>query len=148
MRADQLGAVLRDVEGVLTSAGAGSAGADIAALAEYLEHQGARDADEVIAEIKEKLDPATAIRLAVAGHVERLKAAGFDETAFKSAFASLKADATLRKPDDLLQVLKGYGVIRISGRTQKSYLDSLEKHFYWLLYNRDADAMAGRATPW
>ena len=147
MRADQLKNNLLEIKGIFSAAGVALAENDVAKLAEYFERQGERDLDEVLEEITAKLDPTVGRRLAIAAHIEALKMAALDETRFQAALNALRTDRSLDKLD-VLQVLQGYGVIRISGKSRDAYLESLDKHFYWLLYNRDADAMAQRATPW
>lgn len=147
MRAAQINTVLQEIKCIFAAAGAGTAEKDLELLAEYFEQQGDRDLDEVLAGLRSRLDPVAAKSASVALHSESLKDAGLDESRFRSAFAKLKGDKVLDN-DDLLKVLRSYGVIRISGKSRNSYLESLEKHFYWLLYNRDADTMAKRATPW
>ena len=150
MRADQLSKTLLEIKGIFSAAGLPAIEKDVATLAEYIGQQGDRDVDHVLAEIKAKLDPAAKPAVGsgqIAGHIEALKNAGLDEARFRSALGSLRADKALDK-QDVLQVLQGFGVIRINGKSRDAYLESLDKHFYWLLYNRDADAMAERATPW
>ena len=147
MRAEQLKVALDEIREIFAAAGLATATSDFARLAAYVEKQGDRDLDDVLSEIREKLDPTASKRVAVAQHVGRLTQAGLDEPKFRSALSQLRTDLTLDK-QDVLQVLKDYGVIRISGKSRDDLLESLDKYFYWLLYNRDADAMAKRATPW
>ena len=147
MRANELKDSLFEIRDIFASAGISAAENDVARLAEYIEQQGDRDLDEVLAEIREKLDPSAGKRKICSRHVENLKSAGLDESRFHAALKNLRDDKVLDK-NDILQILKDYGVIRIGGKSRDSFLESLDKHFYWLLYNRDADAMAKRATPW
>jgi hypothetical protein len=147
MRADQLKVALLEIKDIFAAAGVAAAEKDMAELAQFIERQGDRDVDSILAEIRDKLDPSARIKLLVVHHVDQLKASGLDEPKFRSAFMRLRDEKLLDK-QAVLDVLKQYGVIRVSGKSRDSYLESLDKHFYWLLYNRDADAMAKRATPW
>ncbi len=147
MRADELKVSLSEIREIFAAAGVAAAEKDIALLTEYIEQQGLRELDEVLAEISEKLDPSLALRAQISRHVENLKRAGLDEPQFRAALSALREDKSLDK-HSILNILKDYGVIRIGGKSREAYIESLDKHFYWLLYNRDADAMAKRATPW
>ncbi len=116
-------------------------------LEKYIDLHGDRDLDELLEEIREKLDPAIRKHQDINRYVERLKSAGHDEAKFHAALQLIKNDKAIDK-DDVLQIARTYGVIRISGKSKPSYIESLDKHFCWRLYNRDADEMAKRATPW
>jgi hypothetical protein len=147
MRADRLKHGIQEIRSILSAAGAASAETDFAKLEEFFDHHGDRDLDELLVEIRAKLDPVSKKQDIIARHLDRLKSAGFDESKFHAVLQAIKNDKTFDK-DDVLQIAKAYGVIRISGKSKASYIESIDKHFYWRLYNRDADEMAKRATPW
>jgi ribosomal protein L12E/L44/L45/RPP1/RPP2 len=147
MRADRLIRAIQDIRSILGAAGATAAETDFEKLEEFIDGHGDRDLDELLGEVRAKLDPAQKKQGAIAQHLDRLKSAGFDEAKFHAALQAIKNDKALDK-DDVLQIAKAYGVIRISGKSKPSYIESIDKYFYWRLYNRDADEMAKRATPW
>lgn len=147
MRTDELKTALLELREIFAASGDSKSEGDLTKLAEYFERQSNRDLAEVLREIRDKLDPSSARRIAIAHHVDQLREAGFEEAKFRLALAELKVDKALDK-NDILKIATEYGVIRISGKSRDSYLESIEKHFYWVLYNHDADAMAKRATPW
>lgn len=147
MRADRLKHSIQEIRSILAAAGAAAAEADFGKLEEYIERNGDRDLDELLSEMHGKLDPAQSKQEVIAQHLDRLKSAGLDEAKFRSALQAIKSEKTFGK-DDVFQIAKAYGVIRISGKSKASYIESIDKHFYWRLYNRDADEMAKRATPW
>ncbi|MFY9642872.1 MAG: hypothetical protein WCD20_20405 [Rhodomicrobium sp.] len=147
MRADRLKHAIQDIRSILGSAGATAAETDFAKLEEFIELNGDRDLDELLAEVRAKLDPAQKKQEAIAQYLDKLQSSGFDEAKFHGALQAIKNDKTFDK-DDVLLIAKAYGVIRISGKSKSSYIESIDKHFFWRLYNRDADEMAKRATPW
>lgn len=147
MRANDLSASILELKAIVAAAGANTAEADLAKLAEFIGSYGDEDADRVLEEIKSLLDPAALKARAIERRAKALLDAQFDEHAFRSEINAIREDKYLNK-DDVLAILNKYGVIRISGKSRATYLESLEKHFYWKLYNKDADEMAKRATPW
>lgn len=147
MKADEVESALEKLREVIAEAGATAAAKDIAALARLMALHRGEDFDSVLRDIELRLDPAANKQRLLAQHLETLQATKLDEAAFKVAFAALRQDKAITK-DDILDLAKSYGVIRIGGRSREAALECIEKHFYWLLYNRDADAMAKRATPW
>lgn len=82
-----------------------------------------------------------------ASYADQLKAADFDESAFKAVLADLAQDASIKKAE-AAEIARDYGVIRLETRSKAAIMESIEKHFYWMLYNREANEMAKRATPW
>jgi hypothetical protein len=147
MRAEQLKLALLEIKGLFTAAGVAAVEKDMDTIADYVGRDGSRNVDQLISEIRAKLDPSVSKAVRIAQHVASLKEAGLQEQSFHAAIDGLRMDKSMDKTD-VLKVLQAFGVIRINGKSRESYIESLDKHFYWLLYNRDADAMAQRATPW
>lgn len=144
MRVNEIREAIENLRPVLAAGGAGAAERELAKLVELLGTHDDRDLDEFIAEIRSSIEAA---KPDPSIFVNRLVAAGDDEARFKSALAEVAAAATVKKPE-ALDIAKRYGVIRIDTKSRASIIESIEKHFYWMLYQRDADAMAKRATPW
>lgn len=149
MRVDEIRAALENVRQVLAAGGAAAAERDLKRLVDQLAANGDRDLDQYVAEVREAISEAKAgpDAASVETAVGWLKDAGFDEAAFKAALKKIE-DATAIKKDAALLIAQGYGVIRINSRSRASIIESIDKHFYWALYQRDADEMAKRATPW
>jgi hypothetical protein len=147
MRATELMRPLEEIRETFIAAGLAVPAKEIADVISVLEAHGDRKLDEILQEISARLDPAAQRQLVCAKHVKALRAAKFDEPTFRRALESLRGDKSADKAD-VLQIAKDYGVIRMSGKSRDGYLESIDKYFYWALYNRDADEMAKRATPW
>lgn len=144
MRVNELKEAIENVRAVLAAGGAGTAERDLARLIDLLAAQGDKDLDTYISEVKAVLDPKGPD---VGLFIARLKSAGDDEKVFKSTLDEIAKAPAIKKPE-ALKIAQGYGVIRLNERSKASIVESIEKHFYWSLYQRDADAMAKRATPW
>lgn len=142
MRVRDLRLALEQIRDVFDGGGAVAQARDLQRVADMLAKNDGADLTSYLDDVRSKLQPATPER-----YVEALRNAGFDEDKFKAVIADMRADRNLDK-DGVHSVGEGYGVIRLSGRGKDSLIDSIEKHFYWLVYNRDADEMAKRATPW
>jgi glycosyltransferase A (GT-A) superfamily protein (DUF2064 family) len=147
MRASELKTALCEIQDIFAASGSASVANAVGEFATFIDQQGDRDLDEVVAEIAEKLDPVARKQLVIARHVKRLKQSNLVEAAFQEALAVIRADKALDAAD-VLKIAKDFGVIRIGGKTRAAVIESIDKHFYWLVINRDADAMAQRATPW
>lgn len=143
MRVGELSVILDEVARLLASGGGASAARDLEKLRALLEQHSDRDLGDYLSEIEHKLDPVS--RAAV--HIARLKEAELDERRFEVALERMRADDAISK-DAAIAVAKGYGVIRLTTRSRSTVIESIDKHFHWMLYNRDADALAKRATPW
>lgn len=147
MLSTQLSKTIQEIKKIFSAAGVPAAESDFQQLAAYIEQKGDKEIDALFDEIRVNLDPSSRKKLLLNQHLTALRAAELEPTTFKSALDALSRDSILDK-NDVLQVAKAYGVIRIAGKSKASYVESIDKHFYWMLYNRDADAMAKRATPW
>ena len=75
----------------------------------------------------------------------RLKDAGLDQGKLLNELAAMRADKAIRKKH-LIAIADRYGADS-SGSVAKIY-KSIEQRQNMLIYNRDADAMARKATPW
>lgn len=78
---------------------------------------------------------------------DRLVSAGENEAEFKTALGEIAGMASVKK-SKALEIAKRYGVIRIDAKSRASIIGSIETHFFWSLYQRDANAVAKRVTPW
>jgi hypothetical protein len=79
-------------------------------------------------------------------YLRRLKDAGLAEHKFTAVFASLEADKKLKKPE-LIKIAEGYTGSADRKANAKKLLKHIKTHFYAMLYERDANELAKRATP-
>lgn len=147
MQASELKKPLLEAKETLEAAGAILAAKDIGGLLDLIDSQADVELDQFLLHVQRQLDPSAHKSVLRTLHVSALRNALLDEAKFKLAMNALRAEKALDKTD-VLSVAKNYGVIRIAGKSRDGYLESIEKYFYWALYNRDADEMAKRATPW
>lgn len=147
MLSTQLSKTIQEIKEIFSAAGIPAAESDFQQLAAYIEQKGDTEIGALFDEMRTRLDPALQKKIIANQHLAAIKAADLEPAKFKAALDSLGRDPMLDK-NDVLQIAKAYGVIRIAGKSKASYVESIDKHFYWMLYNRDADAMAKRATPW
>ncbi len=145
MRVNEIKAAIENVRSILAAGGASAAERDLSKLVKLLAEQGDRDHDEYVAEVQATL--ASGGKPDLNAIAARLAAAGDSEAAFKTVLAEIESSTAIKKAE-ALDIAKSYGVVRINERSKASIIESIDKHFYWMLYQRDADAMAKRATPW
>lgn len=94
-------------------------------------------------------------------YADRLRAAGISndlmrDDQYDSAVWRPQVEAILAEIADdpsvdtaaVRAIAEELDVIRVSGRSKTSLIDNILSHYIWLLYQRDANAMARRATPW
>jgi hypothetical protein len=144
MRVEEIKTAIENLRDILAAGGAKSAEADLSRLIELLAAQGDKDLDQYVNEVRGILEPKPEC---VDSFVGRLKSAREDEGLFKAALADIAKAKLIKKPE-AVEIAKRYGVIRIDQKSKASVIASIEKYFYWMLYQRDAGAMAQRATPW
>lgn len=77
----------------------------------------------------------------------RLNAAGLNEAEFLRALEQLGNDKSVKKAD-LVQIAQGYVGYADKKASAPKLIDAIKTRFYGKIYDRDADAMAKRATPW
>lgn len=147
MRVRELQSALAEIKGVFAAAGASAAERDLEAVLSLLADEGDRDLEAYLKEVREQLGGSPRRESSVSDLTARLIAAGLDEAKFKVVLSQIVQDATLGKAE-VQDIAKQYGVIRLNTRSRAAIIESIEKHFYWMLINHDADAMAKRATPW
>lgn len=149
MQAGQLREVLEEVRRLFATGGAAAVERDLGRLAELLEGHETKELEAYLAELARHVDAVVAkpADKTALDYASRFEQAGLDEARFKSLVRSMRDDPKVSK-EVALAVAKSVGVIRLNTKSRASAIESIEKHLYWLLYNRDADSMAKRATPW
>jgi hypothetical protein len=147
MRLKELQSALAEIRDVFAAGGSSTAERDLDAVLSLLASEPDRDLGAYLAEIRNVLNGKRHPSSSASELAATLIAAGLDEEKFKTALATISADQAIGK-QEMLDLAKTYGVIRLNARSRSTILESIEKHFYWMLINRDADNMAKRATPW
>ncbi len=147
MKTSDIKRPLIEAQETLAAAGSVAAARDIGELLALVDDYADMEFEQFISNVQRKLDPAAVKTSVRTAYVKMLQDAKMDEPTFKLALAKLASEPQFDKAD-VLAVAKGYGVIRLEGKSKVAYLDSIERYFYWLLNNRDANEMASRATPW
>jgi len=82
----------------------------------------------------------------VAESIRRLAEAALDERLFLKAHADIKADKSLKKAN-LQKIAESYAGSFDPKATTPKLVDAIRLAFYKKHYERDARALAGRATP-
>lgn len=79
-------------------------------------------------------------------YARRLTEAGLSETAFLAVIAEMQTDRKLKKPA-LQKIAKAYAGSFDNRASGSKLIDEIKLAFYTKVYERDARAMARRATP-
>jgi hypothetical protein len=144
VRVRDLKATLAEIHGIFVSAGARPQQKAFGRVTDALANYEDDDLDEFLTDLE------TASNAAVAPlakrYVDMLTDAGSDEPRFLAVLSQLSADKKVKKPD-LQRIVKGFtgAVDRRANAAQLS--DEIKKAFYKALYERDARALAKKATP-
>jgi NurA-like 5'-3' nuclease len=82
-----------------------------------------------------------------AKRLQQLEDAGVSEADFLRAFDELRQDRTVKKPEllKIASVYVGYADKKLSS---DKLLEAIKTRFFAKVYDRDANEMAKRATPW
>jgi hypothetical protein len=144
MRVRDLRAVLGDIQRVFKVSGAKTQEAALAKLATTLRSQDGRDLDSYLKALEDEIQAASLPP--AAAYFRELEAIGFNEQAFKDLADRLERDRTLGK-SDLVAIVERYTGSADRRTTMKKLIKQLRAHFYAKLYERDANALAKRATP-
>ncbi|MEQ1669826.1 MAG: hypothetical protein HOO99_13010 [Hyphomicrobiaceae bacterium] len=145
MRGHSLRELLHDIQSSISAAGAVVQAKALGQLAEAFKHSDEKSVDDISADIASAIADANAP--AWEKHAKALKASALDERLFLQAIAAIQNDKGLKKPQ-IVAIAKDYGV-RVEAKASVDRLvEQIKSIFYEQLYQRDADAMAQRATPW
>ena len=145
MRGHQLREILNDIRTAISGSG-GTKHADAldriqSALAD-LDHAPAGD---VISRVESAAttisSPPWSLKLS------QLQGVGLNEAAFLKLIEEISADKSLKKAD-LLQITQAYVGYADKKASSAKMIDAIKTRFYGKIYDRDADIMAKRATPW
>jgi hypothetical protein len=145
MHVKELRAALKEIGEVFSAAGAEALEKDLAAVIELL---GNND-DLELSTFLEVLKKGLAGKLSISSDewLQRLKDAALDESAFLRTFADLEASACPKS--DLLKITENYTGSKFKAKSSKQdLLAGIKSDFYGRIYDRDADRIAKRATPW
>ena len=76
-----------------------------------------------------------------------LRQAELSEPSFVRALDGIANDKSLKK-NDLVKIVEGYVGYADKKASNSKLIDALRVRFFGKMYDRDADEMAKRATPW
>ena len=145
MRGNGLRAILQDIQSALTAGGGAAQAKALEKLSQSFETQDAASVSDIASSVEATITEASLPSWQK--HARALKAAGLDEREFSRAFAAIANDKSLKK-SDLAEIAKEYEVRVGPKLTSEKIADKIRGAFYEKLYERDANAMAKRATPW
>jgi len=145
MRGHQLREILSDIRDAISGSGGAKQAEAIdriqSALAD-LDHCPANDVvNRVDAAVASVTQPAWEAKLA------QLQSAGLDEVEFLKRLDEIVTDKSIKKAD-LLQIAQAYVGYADKKASASKLADAIKTRFYGKIYDRDADEMAKRATPW
>jgi hypothetical protein len=79
--------------------------------------------------------------------LNELVRADLSEPAFLKALDELRCDKSVNK-GDMHKIAEAYVGFSNKGASREKLLDAIKSRFYGKIYDRDANEMAKRATPW
>lgn len=145
MRGHGLRAILHDIQSVLSAGGATAQAKAVVQLSDALKPSDEKEVADIAASVGAAVAAASAP--AWQKHASALRAAGLDEAKFQQAFLGVSGDKSLKK-SDVAAIAKDYG-LRVEAKASTArLLEQVKGAFYEKLYERDANTMAKRATPW
>jgi hypothetical protein len=145
MRVNDLRTILEDMKNVLAASGEKRTGEALGQVASALQHVGDKPLGEFIAALTADVN-SMALPLAEKYSI-RLKAARLEEGPFMSVWNELSGDDRLKKADLQRICILFVGQVDKKATTAQLKTD-IKRAFFTRLYDRDAQAMANRATPW
>jgi hypothetical protein len=145
MRGPQFRELLADIRQALGSAGAKTQVESLKRTEQAIASLGDLDADEAIRRIEVAVDNVSAPLWQK--RLQQIEAAELSEQEFSRALSELQADKAIKKMD-LARIAEAYVGFADKKASSAVLLDSIKTRFYSKIYDRDANAMAKRATPW
>jgi len=143
MDVKDLRVALQEIEEVFAAAGAKPVQKDLASILELLNDKDHVELPAFLEELRRKLSD----KPEVGEWVRRLNEVQLNEASFLQVFSDLgKAQCA---KGQFLTIAEAYtgGKLKASS-SKKDLLEAIKSEFYGRLYERDADKMAERATPW
>ena len=156
MKVHELRSALVELETLFEVGGTKAIKTDLASLIKFLESADDMPVEEFFAELEAELKNISihprssrqAVVLnekAVSFYCDELEKSYDDEAKFISILNELNSDSRIRKIE-LSKIAERFG--DSSAKTVSKMLQSIKTHYYEKIYDRDANAMARRATPW
>lgn len=145
MRGHGLRALLKDIQDAVSAGGGSAQARALGQLSSALSDSDAKDVPAIVSAIESSIAEASAPPWKK--HAKALIAAELDERLFKHAFAAMENDRTIKKAD-IVSLAKDLGIRLDAKASGSKALEKIKGWFYERLYERDANAMAKRATPW
>lgn len=134
---------IEDVKSLLKSAGHARAIGALDEVTDALSTIDAQTVDKFVDCLERDVRPLVDTN----AYAEQMSAAGLDEHAFLSVWSRLNADRALKKAD-LQKIARSYLGDFDKRASTDELKNDIKRGFYSRVYDRDAQAMANRATPW
>lgn len=144
MRGIEVSKVLADIETVLESASASPRREAVRELMNLVAHD-TRSIDDIAKSLERSAQES--IKPVYQQYLEELLAAEYDEKLFLEVFGRLSKDKAVKK-SDVLKIALSYGRHRSLTGSVDKLLQDVRTSFYERVYERDAQLMAKRATPY
>jgi hypothetical protein len=143
MHVRDLRAALQEIEEVFAAAGAKPAQKDLASLLELLNDNDDLDLSAFLESLRRNLLE----KPGAAEWVRRLNETELNEASFLQIFSELTASPGTKA--EFQAVAEAYTGSKLKAKQSKNdFLEAIKSEFYGRLYERDADKIAERATPW
>jgi hypothetical protein len=145
MHVKDLRAALQEIEEVFSTAGVKAVQKDLASILELLGDNDNMDLSEFLEELRRNLPGPAPVPSAE--WLRRLNEAGLEEAAFLKTLTELSTSACSKV--ELRAIAEKYTGSEFKAKDSKPVLlEAIKSEFYGRLYERDADKIAKRATPW
>ena len=145
MRGQQLRELLNDIRNAISGSGGAKQADALDRIQSALANLDQAPASEAIgrldATVQGLTQPAWEAKLA------QLQSAGLNEAEFLKILDELATDKSIKKAD-LLKIAHGYVGYADKKASADKLVSAIKTRFYGKIYDRDADEMAKRATPW
>ncbi|MCF6199779.1 MAG: hypothetical protein L3J67_10380 [Hyphomicrobiaceae bacterium] len=158
MKVKELRSALMELEALFEIGGTKAIKTDLCSLINFLESVDDMPLDDFFDELKAEIEkisssgkeraksaPVKLDEQAISYYTTELEKSQDDEAQFLVILAQMDADSRVRKVE-LAKISERFG--DSSAKTVTKMLQSIKTRFYEKVYDRDANAMARRATPW
>ena len=145
MRGHQLREILTDIRNAIGASSATKHAEAIDRMQTALADLGAGNDADLVDQVEATVERLT--RAAWETNLQKLHEAGLSEPDFLRALDEIRNDKSLKK-NDIMKIAEAYvGYVEKKASSEK-LIDAIKTRFFGKIYDRDANEMAKRATPW
>ena len=145
MRGHQLREILGDIRSAISGSGGTKQAEALDKLQAALTDFDQAPSSEIISHLDKTVTGLTQSAWEV--KLAQLQSAGLNESEFLIIVEELSTDKTIKKAD-LLKIAQAYVGYADKKASADKLISAIKTRFYGKIYDRDADEMAKRATPW